>query len=96
MTPGWQGEAYHHSDPHISGKGLGVGVLWEGVLWERLGALQPTVREMWLFSLSEGDTSDLKQSSLDSWALPCLAPLSLSFPHSLHPKEKEGETGLLI
>lgn len=40
--PGWRGQAYHHSDPHISGPGLGV-----GALWERLDALRPTLREMW-------------------------------------------------
>lgn len=42
--PGWQRQAYHHSDPDISGEGLGV-----GVLWECLDALRPTLREMWLF-----------------------------------------------
>lgn len=87
--PGWQGPAYHHSDPHISSKGPGV-----GVLWERLNALRPTLREMWLFSVSGRETSDLKQSSLDPWTW--TRPLALSFPHPSLTKEKEGQTGLLI
>lgn len=81
--------AYHHSDPHISGAGLGV-----AELWERLDALRPTLREMWLFSVSGGETSGLQQSSLDPRAL--LRPLSPSFPHPSLPKEKEGQTGFLI
>lgn len=45
-----------------------------GALWERLDALRPTLREMWLFSVSGGKTSDLEQSSRILGPCPTLFP----------------------
>lgn len=88
--PAGRDRAYHHSDPHISSKGPG----WECYGNALNALLSPTLREMWLFSVSGRETSDLKQSS---WILgPGPAPLALSFPHPSLTKEKEGQTGLLI